>query len=84
MVTDIAKPRPSSSDRKLNTITGAIDDDDLDEDDILNPRNFFNSLYANDNFMKVKERITEDMMQNTLGVASLMRDQKELMHDVAS
>jgi hypothetical protein len=32
--------------------------EELDDDDVMNPRNFMNNLYKNDGFMKLKEKLT--------------------------
>ena len=33
------------------------------EEDILNPRNFHNSLYQDDNFLQLKAKLAEDMIE---------------------
>ena len=49
------------------------------EEDILNPRNFHNNLYKDDNFRKIKEQLAEDLI-NMETVE--MKQRKDLLYDV--
>ncbi|CDW74622.1 UNKNOWN [Stylonychia lemnae] len=71
------KQRPSSQDRQKEQKYQIFEDD---EDDILNPRNFLANLYQDDNFMKIKEKLTEELI-NMLK-QNVQKEQTQLMSDV--
>eukprot|EP00347_Sterkiella_histriomuscorum_P024449 403331081 len=73
------KQRPSSSDKYQDL--GKTDQIfEENEDDILNPRNFLANLYQDDNFMKIKEKMTEDLIMSLK--QNVMKEQQDLMCDV--
>ena len=47
----------------------------------MNPRNFHCNLYSDDNFMRMKEYITEDLIAN-MQSKHLIKEQKDLIGEV--
>lgn len=47
----------------------------------LSQQNFLTMLYANDSFLKIKEQLTEEMLQSQQ-MSSLLNEQKSLLSDV--
>lgn len=38
-------------------------------------------LYANDSFLKLKEKLTEEMLQNNENIVNLMKEQKSMISE---
>lgn len=51
------------------------------EEDMPQQQSFITMLYANDSFLKMKETLTEEMLQNNQNITQLIKEQKSMISE---
>ena len=72
---DVSSMRPDSEassakneqidDILLAQMSGEAAEIDIDDETLMDPRNFLNGMYSNDNFLKLKSQIENEIIEQT-------------------